>query len=1508
MQSRARLLRILACSSLVAVATIDLIPNPAGARPLTVVTAVTVTPTSTAVGAQVNWTVGLTATGAMPYGSDDTVTVTLPTGSTFGSFNNYVASTVTDTTTVQNLSNSCTVTSGTTVSCQFNYGNSVNAGDVLAVTLYGVTNPTTTGSGTVSVSTSADTTPVSKSVSTTAAKAVPGVTVTPSTTEAGAQSNWTIGLTTSATGGLAYGAGSTVNVTLPAGSTFGHFNYYGTSTVTDTTTGQQVSAGCTVTSGTTVSCLLNNGPNVNAGDVLSVTLEGITNPTATGSGTVSVSTSSDTTPVSKSVTITAAGSASGVTVTPTSTAVGAQVNWTVGLTATGAMPYGSDDTVTVTLPTGSTFGSFNNYVASTVTDTTTVQNLSNSCTVTSGTTVSCQFNYGNSVNAGDVLAVTLYGVTNPTTTGSGTVSVSTSADTTPVSKSVSTTAAKAVPGVTVTPSTTEAGAQSNWTIGLTTSATGGLAYGAGSTVNVTLPAGSTFGHFNYYGTSTVTDTTTGQQVSAGCTVTSGTTVSCLLNNGPNVNAGDVLSVTLEGITNPTATGSGTVSVSTSSDTTPVSKSVTITAAGSASGVTVTPTSTAVGAQVNWTVGLTATGAMPYGSDDTVTVTLPTGSTFGSFNNYVASTVTDTTTVQNLSNSCTVTSGTTVSCQFNYGNSVNAGDVLAVTLYGVTNPTTTGSGTVSVSTSADTTPVSKSVSTTAAKAVPGVTVTPSTTEAGAQSNWTIGLTTSATGGLAYGAGSTVNVTLPAGSTFGHFNYYGTSTVTDTTTGQQVSAGCTVTSGTTVSCLLNNGPNVNAGDVLSVTLEGITNPTATGSGTVSVSTSSDTTPVSKSVTITAAGSTSGVTVTPTSTAVGAQVNWTVGLTATGAMPYGSDDTVTVTLPTGSTFGSFNNYVASTVTDTTTVQNLSNSCTVTSGTTVSCQFNYGNSVNAGDVLAVTLYGVTNPTTTGSGTVSVSTSADTTPVSKSVSTTAAKAVPGVTVTPSTTEAGAQSNWTIGLTTSATGGLAYGAGSTVNVTLPAGSTFGHFNYYGTSTVTDTTTGQQVSAGCTVTSGTTVSCLLNNGPNVNAGDVLSVTLEGITNPTATGSGTVSVSTSSDTTPVSKSVTITAAGSASGVTVTPTSTAVGAQVNWTVGLTATGAMPYGSDDTVTVTLPTGSTFGSFNNYVASTVTDTTTVQNLSNSCTVTSGTTVSCQFNYGNSVNAGDVLAVTLYGVTNSTTTGSGTVSVSTSADTTPVSKSVSTTAAKAVPGVTVTPSTTEAGAQSNWTIGLTTSATGGLAYGAGSTVNVTLPAGSTFGHFNYYGTSTVTDTTTGQQVSAGCTVTSGTTVSCLLNNGPNVNAGDVLSVTLEGITNPTATGSGTVSVSTSSDTTPVSKSVTITAAVACKKLAGKITSSITFSKCSPSSSTNKSMKGQGSILGSNGTFTWSKSGQTTIVQTKETSPGRGACPAGNTEEDISGSVTGGSSTYTQVGDQVEIRFCVSSTHALKLVKKTKADF
>jgi hypothetical protein len=107
--------------------------------------------------------------------------------------------------------------------------------------------------------------------------------------------------------------------------------------------------------------------------------------------------------------------------------------------------------------------------------------------------------------------------------------------------------------------------------------------------------------------------------------------------------------------------------------------------------------------------------------------------------------------------------------------------------------------------------------------------------------------------------------------------------------------------------------------------------------------------------------------------------------------------------------------------------------------------------------------------------------------------------------------------------------------------------------------------------------------------------------------------------------------------------------------------------------------------------------------------------------------------------------------------------------------------------------------------------------------------------------------------------------------------------------------------VQCAKVTGSATGSMTLSKCSPKAAGYKAA----TAVPFGNTLTWKTSRQTTVASLDATtSPGQGACVAGDTEEDVSGSVTGGTSTYTAVGDTVAAQICVTPSGKLSLVKGT----
>jgi hypothetical protein len=116
--------------------------------------------------------------------------------------------------------------------------------------------------------------------------------------------------------------------------------------------------------------------------------------------------------------------------------------------------------------------------------------------------------------------------------------------------------------------------------------------------------------------------------------------------------------------------------------------------------------------------------------------------------------------------------------------------------------------------------------------------------------------------------------------------------------------------------------------------------------------------------------------------------------------------------------------------------------------------------------------------------------------------------------------------------------------------------------------------------------------------------------------------------------------------------------------------------------------------------------------------------------------------------------------------------------------------------------------------------------------------------------------------------------------------------------------------ITCGKLSGTITGTITIKKCSPKNKSYKSLSGTATLLAGGGALTWAPGGQTTIVSAPSTSsPGQGACKTGNTEYISTGTVTGGTSTYTHVGDTFHSETCVTTKNSkISLLKGSVLSF
>ena len=157
----------------------------------------------------------------------------------------------------------------------------------------------------------------------------------------------------------------------------------------------------------------------------------------------------------------------------------------------------------------------------------------------------------------------------------------------------------------------------------------------------------------------------------------------------------------------------------------------------------------------------------------------------------------------------------------------------------------------------------------------------------------------------------------------------------------------------------------------------------------------------------------------------------------------------------------------------------------------------------------------------------------------------------------------------------------------------------------------------------------------------------------------------------------------------------------------------------------------------------------------------------------------------------------------------------------------------------------------------------------------------------------------------------VLSAGAGSCTDPTApTGLDTVTAVYSGDSTFASSSASTTlhvnSGVACAALSGSVSGTISLKLCTPSAPTLKSASAPATVLTAGGTLTWAKRGQTTVVSLSSTSDGQGACAGGSTEHNVSGTVTGGTSTSTVAGDLVNLSVCQTGTGALSLAPGTTA--
>lgn len=1229
---------------------------------------------------------GALSSSSSPVGS---ITVEAPAGTVFpAAASDYSVSQATASSVACENSAGTSVTCGTSTASTavVSISQSIAASTAVNLIVSNVTNPTTSSvDDTVTVFTSSDLMPVT-SGNYTIYSSVSNQTVNITSQIAGASTVYQVAFETSSTGALAAGSGS-ISIDAPSGTVF--------PTSTGDYTISQGSLYGTPTAAPIATAVTGGGSNEvtivtpaaigNSTDVV-VTINDVTNPAAsTGSGDqLSVSTSSDkATATTSYYPIVAAPSneVSGVSFSPSSSLAAAQgVTYTVKFTtssqfATGNTTYnlvGGSSTITITATAGTALGSS----GATVTV--------NGITVPSGDlsglgTDDLVITSPANVTPNGQVTVVIGGSTNPSA-GNYVGTVVTSTDDTAVVDSSYYVIGTPTTSVSFDQLSQEPNDYAGFTPGqydftFTTSSTGGLTAGNG-TITITSTATTIFP------STAALYVVNGVEASTVSVDPSTCSTPCAIITTPvTINADAPVTVNVNDTTNPAvATSDYTAGVSTSADPAPAAvtpfNTVTTPTAVSSLDLAINPASASQSAK--YTFSFTTSSATASGSTynlvsdtSTVTVVVPSGTT-------LPSAVTDYTVGGVAAYSVSLISSPTPTCTsgdcavVTVGTNISPSTPTSLVITGATNPTSGTTYTASLFTSTDADPVTTSeysigtsVGSVAlpsgSSSFPYITTDPSPQLAGGSpAEYAVSFDTSSTGALVAGTG-TITITGPAGMTM-------PSAASDYTVNGMAAAKVSATSNSAVITI-----PVSVGDSapVIVVISGATNPPASTSNELMVSTSADTVPAASPTFATGSeiSKLTGPSPTPaTEAAINAVYTLDFVTSSTGALSTTSSPVgaVTIDAPPGTTMPS----TASDYVFNSTAANVTPSLSATNGslTDNEATVDIPVSVAAGGSVALTISGVTNPPS-GNYTLSVNTSSDTAPVATTSYTigstvtgpdtttcaTGVSSCPSVTVSPAVGTESA--SYTVDFTTSASGALVAGTG-TIVLAGPTGTVFPS----AASDYVVTPSGGAGAAATTVTGGGTATVTITTPVAIVDSTAVTLSIASVTNPPA-GTDTMQVSTSADLiaatsgtytlsappAPVVTSISPTVGSTAGGTTVTITGsgfssgatvdfgTVAGTSVNVVSSTSITVVSPAQVTGTVNVTVTvnsltsgivSGDQFTYEAAYTALTPTricDTRSAASIGGTGDVTSGVTGQCA-NSGTQLTSSSPLDVTVAGI------------------------------------------------------------------------------------------------------------------------------------------------------------------------------------------------------------------------------------------------------------------------------------------
>ncbi|HUB36660.1 MAG TPA: hypothetical protein VL972_07540 [Solirubrobacteraceae bacterium] len=614
-----------------------------------------------------------------------------------------------------------------------------------------------------------------------------------------------------------------------------------------------------------------------------------------------------------------------------------------------------------------------------------------------------------SVAAGDTVTVEAFGVSNPTAANSGaTLSVATSTDTTAVSKAFAITAATSPSELSWSASPATAGS-TQAVYRASFKATGAIADGnthyfdeGVGYVQLSAPSGTVFpaaaGDYEVIDGSHSSFPANGVKVSPGGAGEN--VVDVNLPSTFSVAAGDTVEVVAFAVKNPSAAnGSGSASLSTSSDATAVSKSLPISAAASPSNLTTSASDTSAGAtRVVYSASFKAGGPLTNGNPayfqegpGYIRLTGPAGSVLpangGDYEviDGAHSSEANAGVVLNPGGAGENVVDVNIPTSF----SVAAGDAVEVVVFGAKNPASANAGaTLSLATSSDVTPVSSPFPIGATSAVSEVKASANVTSANATQ---VLYTTSfkATGPLTNGnpvyfdeSPGFIQLTAPAGAVFsGDGGYY---EIHDGAHASAANAGVVVSPGgageNVVDVYIPTSFSVAAGDTVTVEAYGVKNPTAAdGGASLSVSTSSDVTPVPASFPVAAATAVSDFTSEVFATTYTERFLSTSNITSGNALYFHeAPGYVTFTAPAGAKLPTATgDYYFTVIGPEGAIHGYTPAAAIVTGETATVYVAQTTPIAAGDEVELTIEGLLNPP---AGEVRLSTSSDATPVSATV------------------------------------------------------------------------------------------------------------------------------------------------------------------------------------------------------------------------------------------------------------------------------------------------------------------------------------------------------------------------------------------------------------------------------------------------------------------------------------------------------------------------------------------------